>query len=400
MKEYADLLLKLNSLALFHSLTENTAFQKLYFLLSAPNGDMPAVVSAYAAFASVLMDYEMDISVFVRELVLNDQNPYTSGIARGKMPSQALRGCLESELGILAEVACLKSADVKAHIGYAGYLPDWSHARVDLLSLYDEEMAGLHTRGFGIFKRYHMFTVNGGALVPVKTPDGVRLGDLYGYEYERGLILQNTNALLAGKPAANMLLYGDSGTGKSSSIKAVANELCPKGLRLVEVPKANLFDIPGLIETLSDNPLKFILFIDDLSFSGEDDNFTALKAILEGSVLSRSSNTVIYATSNRRRLVKESFSDRKGDDLHINETIQQTASLSERFGLAIPFSAPSKEEYLEIVSHLAGMYQISLAQEALHQQAEVFALEKGGRSGRAARQFIEQLVALQAAPIR
>lgn len=154
-------------------------------------------------------------------------------------------------------------------------------------------------KGYGIFARYHVFTLEDGHLTPVKYPDPQRLDQLPGYEREREKVIANTKALLAGQPANNVLLYGDAGTGKSSSIKAIANEFAAEGLRLVEIKKNQLYQLPELMDSLAANPLKFILFIDDLSFTANDDNFAALKAILEGSVGGRSQNLVVYATSNR-----------------------------------------------------------------------------------------------------
>jgi len=188
-----------------------------------------------------------------------------------------------------------------------------------------------------------------------------------------------------------MLLYGDAGTGKSSTIKAVAHHLAPQGLRIIEVKKNQLYQIPKLLEELSDNPLKFILFIDDLSFSGNDDNFSALKATLEGSISGCGDNAVIYATSNRRHLVKESFGDRAGDELHLNDSMQETMSLAARFGLTITFQKPDKDEYLSIVKSLAAEYGIEMDEEELFKKAEAHAIRKNGRSPRTAKQFIELL---------
>ena len=171
------------------------------------------------------------------------------------------------------------------------------------------------------------------------TPDPQRLSELPGYEKEREKVIANTKALLAGMPANNVLLYGDAGTGKSSAVKAIANEFAPEGLRLVEVKKNQLYQIPDLMDKLAANPLKFILFIDDLSFTANDDNFAALKAILEGSVGGRAKNIAVYATSNRRHLIKETLTDRTGDDIHEADTRQELMSLSARFGLTVTFPA-------------------------------------------------------------
>ena len=194
------------------------------------------------------------------------------------------------------------------------------------------------------------------------------------------------------RQASNVLLSGDAGTGKSSSVKAIANEFRDQGLRIIEIRKDQLRDIPVIIDSLSKNPLKFILFIDDLSFAKDDDNFGALKAILEGSVSARANNIVIYATSNRRHLVKESFSDREGDDVHRNDTVQELISLSERFGLSITFSKPNKDEYLDIVRGLAKLRGLDMPEEELEKEAERYAVGRSGRSARAAKQFIDKML--------
>ena len=175
-------------------------------------------------------------------------------------------------------------------------------------------------------------------------------------------------------PANNVLLYGDAGTGKSSAVKAIANEFAPDGLRLVEVKKNQLYQIPDLMDKLAANPLKFIFFIDDLSFTANDDNFAALKAILEGSVGGRARNIAVYATSNRRHLIKETMTDRTGDDIHEADTRQELMSLSARFGLTVTLQRP----------------EIRMPMDQLLVKAEAFAIRAGGRSPRVAKQFIEQ----------
>ena len=172
-------------------------------------------------------------------------------------------------------------------------------------------------------------------------------------------------------------------------MKAIANEYFHEGLRLVEVKKNQLYQIPELVDGLAANPLKFILFIDDLSFTANDDNFAALKAILEGSVGGRSKNIAVYATSNRRHLIKETLSDREGDDIHHGDTMQELMSLSARFGLTITFSRPDKERFVAIVRELAAQYGVDMPEEKLIVKAEAFAIRAGGRSPRVAKQFIE-----------
>ena len=212
------------------------------------------------------------------------------------------------------------------------------------------------------------------------------------YEIQRNQIIENTKALLSGKPAANILLTGDAGTGKSSTVKAVANAFYPEGLRIIEVRKEQLRVIPKILDELALNPLKFILFIDDLSFLSDDDDFNGLKAVLEGSVSARSSNVAVYATSNRRHIIRERFSDREGDDIHRNDAMQEMISLSDRFGLHISFNKPDKNTYLDIVAKLAEQYDAGSFDDEMAASAERFALERGGRSARLARQFIDSLL--------
>ena len=166
---------------------------------------------------------------------------------------------------------------------------------------------------------------------------------------QRGLVLDNTLAFLNGLSANNCLLYGDKGTGKSSTVKAIVNRYCTQGLRIVEIPKEALHDFPLLVDRIACVPMKFIIYIDDLSFQKQDDRYASLKAVLEGGLAARPKNALIYATSNRRHLIKESFSDRDGDDMHRNDSIQESLSLSDRFGLSVNFSVPDKQRYLDIV---------------------------------------------------
>ncbi len=242
-----------------------------------------------------------------------------------------------------------------------------------------------------MFAKYHMFSLKDGKITPVRHPDPQRLADFSGYELERSRIIANTKALLQGCPCNNVLLYGDAGAGKSSTVKAIVNEYKDEGLRLIEVKKNELFYLPDILDSLAKNPLKFIIFIDDLSFAADDSDFGALKAILEGSVSGRSRNIAIYATSNRRHLVKERLSDREGDDLHMQDTIQELTSLSARFGLKVTFSKPDKKLYESIVRDLAKQYHIEMPEDELFLKAEAHALRSGGRSPRTAKQFIEYL---------
>ena len=383
---------KLGGLTIFRRLLQDPTVDRLRTMLylAESTAPVPDWEDAYCDFAASLYETTDNLSDYLLNLTLEDENLYVTRFAAGREIPEVIQASLQRELAILQEISRLDSARVRELAGGTSVpLPDWTTAEYDFAAVYEKRLASLHTRGFGIFARYHVFTVHDGALVPVKYPDPQKLSDLTGYEKERGRILANTEALLAGKPANNALLYGDAGTGKSSTVKAIANAYKDQGLRLIEVKKNQLYQIPDLVESLSYNPLKFILFIDDLSFSTNDNDFSALKAILEGSVGGRSQNLVIYATSNRRHLIKETLTDREGDDIHLADTMQELMSLSARFGLTVTFSRPEKELYLTIVKALAAQYEIDLDEHTLCTRAEAHAIRNGGRSPRVARQFIE-----------
>ena len=237
-----------------------------------------------------------------------------------------------------------------------------------------------------------MFRVEDGEIVPVTTADKISTDSFVGYEGEREQVLENTRALAEGRYAANVLLCGDAGTGKSSTVKAAANRFFSDGVRLIELRKDQLFSLPSVMERIMHNPLKFIIFIDDLSFNKNDDCFSMLKAALEGSSSAKAPNAAIYVTSNRRHIIKETFADRGDDDIHRADTVEELMSLSGRFGLVVYFGKPSKQLYLTIVHGLAERYGITVPQPELDVRAEAFALAKGSRSPRCAEQFIKSLL--------
>jgi len=393
LNELEKLHLRLRSLAVFRNLLDDEVLTALDRVLTCADRPAAEQADAYAAFVSRLYAAGGNLGAYVLDLVLSDENAYVFRRAQKEAPGRALEECLKNELGILEEVSRLRPEAVRKHIAYTGFLPRWTVSETDFSKAYADRMDDLASQGYGVFSKFHMFTLKAGEITPVTCPDPVRLADLKSYEYEREAVLANTRALLRGKPAANVLLYGDAGTGKSSTVKAAVNAFRGEGLRLIEITMTQFREIPALLERLSANPLRFILFIDDLSFAEETADFGALKAILEGTVSVKSNNVAIYATSNRRRLVKESFSDRSGDEVHRNETLQELSSLSERFGLSVHFFRPDRAQYLAIVRALADQFGIRMPDDALGAQAERYALQRGGRSPRVARQFIEHLLA-------
>ncbi len=385
--------LKMHSLAIFHSLLGDDLLIRLSALLETGNQPVLEQVQNYSSFFALLACEDTNLTDALLNRVLDDENIYIRSRAQKKFIGTELETCLQNELSILQALSQITPRDITDMMDYEDPLPVWKTNPVDFSAAYKERIANLGRVGYGIFSKHHMFTIQGTAIVPASFPDPIRLSDLKGYARERAAVLQNTLSLLKGGPAANVLLYGDAGTGKSSTVKAVVNEYRGDGLRLIEITKKQLCDIPQIAESLAGHPLKFILFIDDLSFDENNDEFKALKAILEGSVSAKSPNIAVYATSNRRHLVRESFSERNGDDIHVNETIQELTSLSERFGLSVPFLKPDKALYLTIVRGLAD--QFSLHVKDIEEQAERYALTRGGRSPRVARQFVEHLKSLQ-----
>lgn len=249
--------------------------------------------------------------------------------------------------------------------------------------------------GAGVFGGHRAFRWREGRLRAVPRPDPVRLTDLVAYEREREPLIQNTERFLKGLPAHHALLYGLPGTGKSSTVKAVLNEYAGSGLRLVEVAKEDLGDLPLVLEALRGRGPRFVVFVDDLSFEEHEVEYKALKALLEGSVEEPPENVRLYATSNRRNLIRESFSDRGelADDVHARDTMQEKLSLSARFGLRLTFPAPDQRRYVEIVLGLARERGIKIPDAEIEERALLWDRWHAGRSGRTARQFVDELEA-------
>jgi len=390
---------RLHGLVVFRSLLDDPVVAKLLDLTDRMEAGAPGygpVCDAVAQFEAALFEHTTNWGSYLSAAVLEAETVCVRQAASGIL-APALQTALDSELAFLRALCGRTLDELLAAAGSAtgqaqelAFLPRWGTSGIDLPAAYAQRMSEVGKKGYGMFAKHHVFTVENGQLVPVKYPDPQRLSELPGYEKEREKVIANTKALLAGMPANNVLLYGDAGTGKSSAVKAIANEFAPEGLRLVEVKKNQLYQIPDLMDKLAANPLKFILFIDDLSFTANDDNFAALKAILEGSVGGRAKNIAVYATSNRRHLIKETLTDRTGDDIHEADTRQELMSLSARFGLTVTFQRPEKARFETILAELAKQHGIDMPMDQLLVKAEAFAIRAGGRSPRVAKQFIEQ----------
>ena len=251
---------------------------------------------------------------------------------------------------------------------------------------------------FGLHKAFRIeHTDKGVQIVPILNIAHVHLDDLVGYEIPKKKLVDNTEAFVYGRKANNCLLFGDAGTGKSSSIKAIANQYYEDGLRIIEVYKHQFQDLNDVISQIKNRNYKFIIYMDDLSFEEFEIEYKYLKAVIEGGLEKKPKNVLIYATSNRRHLVREKFSDKeeRRDDLHASDTVQEKLSLVSRFGVTIFFCAPDKKEFGNIVKVLAERHGISMPESELLLEANKWELAHGGLSGRTAQQFIDYILGLE-----
>ena len=391
MSKISELYTRLCTFSVFNGVFNKTLFKKFREYVKESARDEK--IKKYGELVSNLYTHGADLTAYVKRIAFEDANVYVKAVSAKKSINDNIKNAVKYELDELSEFAGLTKEDFASDMGYDGTLPSFDSYSIDLYSEYKTRLESIEKYGYGIFTANCMFSVTDtGSIVPVATADETTIKDFIGYREEREKVINNTISFLKGKPSANILLYGDAGTGKSSTVKAVANHFFDEGLRLVEIRKTQLLLLPKVMAEISKNPLKFIIFIDDLSFNQNDDNFSMLKATLEGSASAKAKNAVIYATSNRRHIIKESFGDREGNDIHRNDTVQETLSLSERFGLTIRFAKPEKKLYLEIVHELAQRHGVTMDKEELEIKAEAFALNRGYRSARCAEQFINSLL--------
>ena len=247
---------------------------------------------------------------------------------------------------------------------------------------------------FGLHKAFRVLhTGEGTRIDPIRNISHVQLNDLIGYEIPKKKLTDNTDAFIEGRKANNCLLFGDAGTGKSTSIKAIANEYYDKGLRIIEIYKHQFQDLNDVIAQVKNRNYKFIIYMDDLSFEEFETDYKYLKALIEGGLEKRPDNVLIYATSNRRHLIRENYSDKEGirEDMHAGDTVQEKLSLVYRFGVTIFFRGPDKKQFQEIVKGLAARYGITMDEKELLELANKWELAHGGLSGRTAQQFIDYL---------
>lgn len=409
---------RINGLLLYGGVFHTPVGEAFLALLTAlTSGDVGPSLRAYGTWFQALATQGESWGHHLLRQIAYAENPFTAQAQRHGLTAlpPALVQAARQDLGQLQTLYQLSGDRVAGWVQAIAQLPEppvaWAVAdAVDqplacLTTLPDgawaDAVAALaqhyHRHGAGIFAQYHVFTWQAGHLQGVADPDPIAMDQLTAYDSPRQQLVQNTLALLKGYAALNVLLYGSRGVGKSSLVKALANEYASQGLRLVEVSKADLKSLPQIVAELRSQPQTFIIFVDDLSFEEDDDTFKALKVVLEGSTTARPANVVVYATSNRRHLVREYFSDRPRpsdqDEVQAWDTLQEKLSFSDRFGLTLTFEPADQPTYLAIVKHLAHLADLSLAEDDLTARALQWATRHNGRSGRSARQFIDWLTA-------
>lgn len=340
---------------------------------------------AYSKIVSATLFSGQTLAEYLKDMLIYSNSPMIVECAR--VPSELRRAAVEYDLDVIREIAQTRSDTLKSELSeYYGCddfkrMPDYDCGEFDYAADYFIEFAW--NNGSGVFAKYKAFTYNG-ELLPIEQTDPIRLSDLKNYETQRDQVVENTRCFLGGKPAQNVLLYGDRGTGKSATVKAILNEF--EELKMVEVAKKDIALLPELFNLLKSKPQRFIVMIDDLAFAENDDRFGILKAVLEGSLAQKPENVLIYATTNRRKIIRETAYER---EISGADAIDESMSLADRFGLFVTFVKPDKRVYLDIVSKLAADAGLNVPEEKLFAAAEQFALKQGGRSPRTARQFVD-----------
>lgn len=393
-KELDKIKLGFSSVVIFRNILKTKVIKKLLKFLNCEtkeNIDNIKQIDLYSEFLSELFKSDNNLADFILSQIFLDDNIYINKCILKKEINNNLKKTFKNELNFFKYISSFNFSSI-LNKEYSKNIAELEIKEIDFYKIYFEHIKNIDKKGYGIFYNNNMFVLDDRKnIIAVKNKDNQDIKKLYGYEIERNKVLSNTKILIEGKKANNILLYGDAGTGKSSTVKAVANFFKDDGLRLIEIKKNQLNFITDIIEKLSCSPLKFIIFIDDLTFSSNDDTFSYLKAILEGGVNSFPNNIAVYVTSNYRHLIKENFTDRTGDDIHIEDTIQQIMSLTNRFGMIITFQRPGRDLFKEIVLSYAKENNIKTDKEELIKQAEAYAIRSAGRSPRVAKQFIELL---------
>lgn len=356
-----------------------SAYCELYYRLTA---------AGYADLAGCLEEY-----------IRYDEGPYPAAVARGageELRHAALRDfdIMEKMVESCAELKQIMVEAVSPHL--RDLIEDLPVVKGGEMESFEALEEGYRRDGSGMFARTRASIWDGNSVIAVENPDSLAPEEMIGYQWQRQEVIENTRILVGGKRAANILLHGYSGTGKSATIKSLISLPEFSNLRIIEIVKEGIPKLRRLITILAGKPQKFVLFIDDLTFSGDEEGYSALKSVLEGGLGMRPKNVVVYATSNRRHMVRESFSERRGDEVHVQDTIQEKTSLADRFGIRIPYMSLNKAEFLKTVEELALRSGIEMEPQRLHEEANKWEIAHAGRTPRTARQFVDYLAGMDA----
>lgn len=383
-----------------YDLKDDVVIDTLYSLLCSVDDE--SVLRKQSCFFRLIAK-ENSIKEHIARCILTHDNVFTKAICADTADKldKTIIDAVKADLEKLEEISNVTAQDICSFVSDKDMremlktVPAWKRGAAlppltaNWAQQLDDLIAFHKTNGYGKYAKHVAFTWRDGDIVPISAINRITLSDLKNYEIQREQVLENTLAFLHGLPANNVLLYGDRGTGKSSTVHAILNEYNTMGLRMIEISKSDISDLTMIRERIADSPMKFIIYIDDLSFDSHEDAFGALKAALEGSLSGRQSNTLIYATSNRRHLIKENFSDRE-NDVNRSDTLQEELSLSDRFGLCITFLNPARQdEFFDIVTKIAQDRDFDVDMQALCQKADQWARRRGGRSPRCAKQFVD-----------
>lgn len=389
---------QLRGLSAFRSLLDTPMLKDALQLLdAAARRDGEGALAAYdQMFYLLKAEGYSGLGTWMWDTLRYTETPYGDLAGSGRSDSE-LEGAARRDVDALLQLARLGAEDIRValkpilteeYVSVLDNLPAWETGAP---FTFEELSAFYRENGAGLYAKYRAFLWEEGQLVPVADPDCPHPVELLGYDQQRKQVLDNTRLLVEGKPSNNVLLFGDGGTGKSATVKSMLYLPGMENLRLIEIQKENLVGMPRLIRSLAGRRQSFILFIDDLAFDQDDKTYSSLKTILEGGLERRPLNVAIYATSNRRHLVRQTFSDRAGDEVDAFETISEKTALAERFGLRIPYMTMSKSEYLALIDHLAVLYHVEMNREVLHAKAMEWEIRHAGRTPRVARQFIASL---------
>ena len=391
---------KLMSLSVYKNMLETEPVECLLRMCDAKTPD--GLIRSYTDLIySVYRDGFSNLAAYLAWHLKYDDTFVGNAVAEGSAP-QYLLDAAAMDIRRLSGISLLSCAGLKRNLYTActKINPDYGPIIQNLPEMplgkqfTEEEIFESYRRsGCGQFALGRTFHWERGRIAPVENPDTIRREDMIGYEQQRKAVYENTRLLLRGGPASNVLLYGDSGTGKSATVKSLINVPEFFNLRLIEIAKNSLDELTELTQLVGKRSQKVILYIDDLSFDQEDKAFSALKSALEGGLERRPDNVAIYATSNRRHMVRERFSDRQGDDVHAKETLEEHSSLSERFGLRVPYLSLDKRRYTDMVLELCHRKGVSMTDYEIRVEANHWELRQGSRTPRTAVQLAERLAA-------